>query len=87
VVAWSEVASAVGAVLARSLDGAGNTLPAMSINLLSLWGVEVALAWALSGGLGWGVTGVWWGRTLSNLANGLLFGLWFRRGRWKHRDI
>lgn len=87
IVAWSEVASAVGAVLARSFDGAGDTLPAMSINLLSLWAVEVALAWALSRGLGWGVTGVWWGRTAANLMNGLLFGLWFRRGRWKHKIV
>ena len=86
-VAWSEVASAVGVVLARSFDGAGNTVPAMAINLFSLWGVEVVLAWALSHGLGWGVTGIWWGRALANLANGLLFGLWFRRGRWKQVDV
>ncbi|MEJ2209742.1 MAG: MATE family efflux transporter [Anaerolineae bacterium] len=87
VAAWSEVASAVGSVLARSFDGAGDTLPAMSINLLSLWAVEVALAWALSHALGWGATGVWWGRTLANLANGILFVIWFRRGRWKHRGV
>jgi putative MATE family efflux protein len=86
IVAWSEVASAVGAVLARSFDGAGDTLAAMSINSLSLWAVEVALAWALSRSLGWGVIGVWWGRTLANLANGILFVIWFRRGRWKHRS-
>lgn len=86
-VAWSEVASAVGVVLARCFGGAGNTVPPVTINLLSLWGVEVSLAWALSLGLGWGITGVWWGRTLANLANGLLFGLWFRRGRWKHREV
>jgi Na+-driven multidrug efflux pump len=58
----------------------------MAINLVSLWGVEVVLAWALSRGLGWGMTGVWWGRALANLANGLLLGLWFHRGRWKQVD-
>jgi putative MATE family efflux protein len=87
VVAWSEVAAAVGAVLARSFGGAGNTLPAMNINLLSLWGVEVVLAWTLSRGLGLGVAGVWWGRAVANLANGLMFGLWFRRGGWKKKDV
>ena len=86
-VAWSEVASAVGVVLARSFAGAGNTVPAMGINLVSLWGMEVVLAWALARGLGWGATGVWWGRALANLANGLLLGLWFRRGRWKKVDV
>jgi putative MATE family efflux protein len=86
-VAWSEVASAVGVVLARSFAGAGNTIPPMGINLVSLWGVEVALSWVLSRGLlGWGATGVWWGRALSNLANGLLLVLWFLRGRWKQVD-
>jgi putative MATE family efflux protein len=85
-VAWSEVASAVGVVLARSFAGAGDTVPPMGINLVSLWGVEVALAWALSHGLGWGIAGIWWGRALANLANGLLLGLWFRRGRWKQVD-
>ena len=82
-VAWSEVASAVGVVLARSFGGAGNTVPAMAVNLISLWGLEVAVAFGLSRGLGWGVTGIWWGRTLANLANGFLLGLWFGRGNWK----
>jgi len=87
VVAWSEVASAVGVVLARSFDGAGNTVPAMVINLVSLWGFEVVAALGLLRWLGWSVTGIWWGRVLANLANGLLFVLWFRRGRWKQRDM
>jgi Na+-driven multidrug efflux pump len=59
----------------------------MAVNLISLWGLEVAVALGLSQGLGWGIAGVWWGRTLANLANGSLLGLWFRRGRWKHKDV
>jgi Na+-driven multidrug efflux pump len=86
-VAWSEVASAMGVVLASSFGGAGNTVPAMAVNLISLWGVEVAVAFGLSRGLGWGATGVWWGRALANLVNGSLLGLWFRRGWWKHTDV
>jgi len=85
IVAPTLVASAVGVVLARGFDGAGNTVPAMAINLLSLWALEVPLAWGLS--RLWGVTGLWWGRALANLANGLLFALWFRRGRWKEREV
>ena len=87
VVAWSMIASSIGLVLARSFDGAGDTVPAMAINLISLWGMEISVAFGLSRWLGLGVTGVWWGRTIANLANGLLFVLWFRRGRWKQKDI
>ncbi len=87
VVAWSLVFSAVGVVLARGFDGAGNTVPAMAINLLTLWAMEVPIALGLSHWLGLGATGVWWGRAVANLANGLLFALWFRRGGWKRTDI
>jgi len=87
IVAWSLIASAVGVVLARGFDGAGNTVPAMAINLLSLWGMEVPIAYGLSRWLGLGVTGVWWGRAVANLANGLLFAFWFRRGRWKQKEV
>jgi Na+-driven multidrug efflux pump len=87
VVAWSMVASSIGVVLARGFDGAGNTVPAMAVNLITLWGLEVPVAYGLSRWLGLGVTGVWWGRAIANLANGLLFVLWFRRGRWKDREV
>jgi putative MATE family efflux protein len=84
-VAWSEIMSAIAVVLARSFDGAGNTVPAMAINLITLWGVEVVVAYCLSHWLG--VTGVWWGRVIANLANGLFFVLWFRRGKWKEKVV
>lgn len=87
VVALSLIASGVGVVLARGFDGAGNTVPAMTVNLVSLWGLEVPLAYGLARWMGLGATGIWWGRAISNLANGLLFALWFRRGQWKHRDV
>jgi Na+-driven multidrug efflux pump len=80
-------ASAGGVVLARGFDGAGNTVPAMSINLLTLWGMELPVAIGLSQWLGFGVNGVWWGRAVANLANGLLFAIWFRRGKWKEREV
>ena len=87
VVAWSMIASALGVVLARGFDGAGNTVPAMTINLITLWGMELPLAFGLSRWLGLGATGVWWGRALANLANGLLFAVWFRRGGWKRKEV
>jgi Na+-driven multidrug efflux pump len=87
IVSLSMIASSVGVILARSFDGAGNTVPAMSINLLTLWVMEVPIAFGLSRWFGLAVTGVWWGRAIANVANGLFFALWFRRGRWRERDI
>jgi len=77
----------VGLVLARGFDGAGDTAPAMVINLLTLWGMEVPFAYGLAQWLGLGITGIWWGRAIAHLANGLLFAFWFRLGRWKRRKV
>jgi putative MATE family efflux protein len=87
IIAPSLIASAVGVVLARGFDGAGNTVPAMFVNLLTLWGLEVPLSYGLSQWTGLGITGVWVGRALANLANGLLFAFWFRLGQWKKKKV
>ncbi|MBU1746628.1 MAG: MATE family efflux transporter [Chloroflexi bacterium] len=81
------VFSAVGAVMARAFDGAGNTTPAMAINLLTLWGIQIPLAWVLSQTLGLGTLGLWLGISAANVANGVVFVFWFRRGRWKQRSV
>jgi putative MATE family efflux protein len=87
IVSLSLIPSTIGIVLARAFDGAGDTVPAAAVNLLSLWGVEVALSFALARWLGLGTDGVWWGRAAANTANGLLFAIWFWLGRWKEREV
>jgi putative MATE family efflux protein len=87
IVAPSLIAMAVGIVLGRGFDGAGNTVPAMVVNLISLWCVEVGFAYVLSRWIGLGATGVWWGRSMAGFANGLLFAFWFRRGKWKEKEV
>jgi putative MATE family efflux protein len=81
------VFSAVGVVMARALDGAGNTVPAMVINLFTLWGLQIPLAWILSQVVDWGTLGLWAGISAANVANGIIYAAWFRRGRWKHREV
>jgi Na+-driven multidrug efflux pump len=77
----------IGIALGRAVDGAGNTLPAAIINLVTLLGLQLPVAFALSQGLGLGLTGIWLGRAVANAANGLVFAAWFRRGRWKEREV
>ena len=54
---------------------------------MTLWVLEIPAAFALSRGLGLGLTGIWLGRALANTANGLLFIIWFKRGKWKEREV
>jgi putative MATE family efflux protein len=87
IIAFSLVFDGIGFIFSRGLEGAGNTLPTAAINLLTLWGLQLPLALALSQWLGLGLVGIWWGRALANVANGLFFTTWFQRGRWKHREL
>jgi Na+-driven multidrug efflux pump len=87
IVAPSMIPVVAGVVLARGFDGAGDTVPAMVVNLLTLWGMEAPFAYGFAQWLGLGVTGIWWGRLIANVGNGLLFALWFRLGRWKRREV
>ena len=87
IVTFSIVVDGIGFVLGRSLDGAGNTRPSAVINLITLWGLLLPLAFALSGWLGFGLVGIWMGRALANVANGLLYAAWFGRGKWKEREV
>ena len=81
------VFSALGIVLGRGFDGAGDTVPAMVVNLFTLWGIEVTLSYGFAKWVGLGITGIWWGRAMANIANGLLCAVWFRLGRWKRREV
>ena len=87
IITFSLVVDGIGFVLGRGLDGAGNTQPSAVINLLTLWGVQLPLAFALSQWLGFGLTGIWIGRALANVSNGLFYATWFRRGKWKEREV
>ena len=87
IVGPSLVLMGVGIVMGRALDGAGNTVPAMVINLITLWGIEVGAGYVLSRWLGLGPIGVWWGRAIAGFANGLFFALWFWRGKWKEKKV
>jgi Na+-driven multidrug efflux pump len=33
------------------------------------------------------IIGIWFGMSTANLTNGLLFAYWFRKGRWKQREV
>jgi putative MATE family efflux protein len=67
--------------------GAGDTLSPMVINLISVWLIQVPLAYLLSRLVGLRADGVWLALVLSWILQATLMGLRFRQGRWKLRQI
>ena len=77
------VFAALGIVLGRALNGAGDSVSPMLITILSLWGLQVPLALALSRMWHPPTTGIWWAMAASIVVQGILAALWFETGRWK----
>lgn len=69
------------------LRASGNMVRAMAIALVSQWGVQFPLAYALSTCSHLGVDGVWWSFSVSNVAAAALALAWFVRGEWRHHRI
>ncbi len=78
---------AMGIILSRSLNGAGDTVSPMFISLVCLWGVQVPLALFLTKLPSLGLTGVWWAIVISNLLQGTITAVWFSLGRWKNKRV
>ena len=72
-----------GIVLARGLNGAGDTVGPMVITILTLWGLQVPLAIYLARVLHPPTDGIWWAMAAAFVVQGLLTIAWFRTGRWR----
>ncbi len=81
------VAAALGIVLGRALNGAGDSLAPMICTVVSLWGLQVPLALYLPRIWSPPIEGVWWAVGAAMTLHGLLIAGWFATGRWRHKNI
>ncbi len=82
----SQSAMALEIVLQGSFGGAGDTLPPMLV-LVPFSIARIPLAYYLAITLDWGINGVWWTLTITSLIKGGLLAIWFKRGKWKLKQI
>ena len=76
---------AISLVLGRALNGAGDTFSPMTITLICQVGVGLILVIAISYLIGW--PGVWIGIALSNVFQGSIMWVWYKRGTWKTKKL
>jgi len=67
--------------------GAGDTLTAMGLSLLFLWGLRLPLVYCLSRCTSLGLTGIWWAFPLSNILAAMVAMFSFSLGRWKKKRL
>jgi putative MATE family efflux protein len=66
--------------------GAGDTLPPFLISF-PLTFARIPIAWLFAVHWQMGITAVWWTIAFTMLAKGLLFAIWFYRGRWLRQRL
>ena len=79
----------------RGFRGAGKTLIAAVISILTLAGIRLPIAYIASqyrlpipfAEVVFGVRGIWIAFFISNVAGALIAWVWFRRGTWRDGDV
>ena len=74
-------------VLSQSLNGVGDTLPVMVVNLVTMWGMVVPLAYFLPQVGNLGVYGVRWASVTGVVCRSIFYTAYFLLGRWKRKKV
>lgn len=74
-------------VLQQCLFGAGDTVPPMLVGLVTLWAVQLPLAFLLPEVANLGVYGVRWAMVAGIVVGGVAYVAYFRLGRWKRKIL
>jgi len=74
-------------VLTQCLNGVGDTMIPMVTTLVTMWGVQVPLAYFLSRVTNLGVYGVRWGIVTAIAMRAVIYATYFKLGRWKRKQV
>lgn len=74
-------------VLSQALNGVGETMVPMIVTLVTMWAIQVPLAWVLSTQTDLGMYGVRWGIVIALIFRGAIYAIYFKRGKWKNKKV
>jgi Na+-driven multidrug efflux pump len=77
----------VGAIIMNVLNSVGDTLRALAIDMLNLWGVRILLAYLLPRVTNLGVYGVRWSIVADAVSSAIMFVIYLRLGFWKRKKV
>lgn len=74
-------------VLMHCLNGMGDTMVPMVVTLVTMWLIQVPLAWALPEFTDLGVYGVRVAIVAAIVMRAVIYVIYFKKGRWRHTVI
>ena len=69
------------------LNGVGDTFIPLMIMILDMWLLQVVFAYLLPRHTSLGVYGVRWAMVIGVAAAAITYGIYFKMGRWKRKEI
>jgi putative MATE family efflux protein len=85
--AFAQVWIAMHITMSSAFWGSGNTWPPTVIAGVIEWGVQIPLILVVIHVLRTTEVGVWWSMFAASCVEVLLTFIWFRKGRWKHKEV
>lgn len=73
--------------LAGVFRAAGDMVATMILALVSLWVLQLPLAYVLSRHTSLGIRGIWWAFPISNILIALITVAWYAKGSWKKKKL
>ena len=77
----------VATVLQSCIASAGDTVPNMIISIAVMWVAQIPVAFVLSRYTSLGVYGIRWAMVVSTVVGTIVYTIYFRLGRWKHKKV
>jgi putative MATE family efflux protein len=74
-------------VLQNCIAGAGDTIPNMIISIVTVWLIQLPLAYFLPRATGLGIYGIRWAMVVCTVTAALSYAVYFIIGRWKKKKI
>lgn len=78
---------ALGMVLIQGFNGSGDTVTPTKMNFFIFWLFEIPLAYLLTIVLGWGLSGASIAIVIAESSLAVVAYLFFRKGKWKLREV
>ncbi|MBK6266819.1 MATE family efflux transporter [Marivirga sp. S37H4] len=78
---------AYGMVVSHAFNGAGDTKTPTIINFICFWVIQIPLSYYLATNLGWETDGVYAAIITAFSLLAIISIIWFRKGRWKLKEV
>lgn len=74
-------------ILQNAIAGAGDTVPNMIISLGAIWLIVLPLSYLLSEYTSLEVYGIRWAIAIGTISSAIVYSIYFKLGRWKHKKV